>query len=84
MHLALRNNHRRDEEIEYALWCCTFGGALALNLSNYGISVGSKADLVLVDAETVAHAVVSHPVRKLVMKSGKVVARDGLYIKEAP
>ena len=48
------------------------------------IGVAGSSGLVLVDAETVAHAVVSHPVRKLVMKSGKVVARDGLYIKEAP
>ena len=41
-------------------------------------------DLVLVEAETVTHAVVSHPPRRLVLKAGRIVARDGKAVQEAP
>ena len=36
-----------------------------------------QADLVLVDAESLTHAVVSHPPRRLVIKRGKIVSRAG-------
>lgn len=84
MLLALRNNHRNDEEIEHALWCCTFGGANVLDIPNYGLSIGSIADLVIIDADNLAHAVVSHPSRGMVLKAGKIVARDGKTLREAP
>jgi cytosine/creatinine deaminase len=35
------------------------------------------ADLLVVAADTAAEAVVTHPVRELVLKGGRVVARDG-------
>jgi len=70
MHLALRNNHRNDEEIEHSLWCCTFGGAHVLDIPNYGLSIGSIADLVIIDSDNLAHAVVSHPPRGMVLKAG--------------
>jgi hypothetical protein len=34
----------------------------------------------VVAARTVAEAVVSHPVRELVLKDGRVVARDGRLV----
>ena len=37
----------------------------------------SKPDLVLVDAQTVAHAVVARPPRRLVVAGGRIVARNG-------
>jgi len=37
-----------------------------------------------VDAEAVADAVAAHPPRKLVVKRGRVVARDGVALVEAP
>ena len=77
MLLGLRNNFRYDSEIEYALWCCTFGGAKMMGIKNYGITEGSAGDVVLVAAETVAQAVVDRPSRQLVVKRGRGVARNG-------
>ncbi|MCZ4091362.1 amidohydrolase family protein [Sinorhizobium psoraleae] len=75
--IGLRNNFRRDDEVEYALHICTQGGADVMALKDYGLREGAFADIVLVDAETVAEAVAARPRRKLVLKRGKPVARDG-------
>jgi cytosine deaminase len=77
MHLAYRSTFRRDEDIELALDAATYGGARALGLEPYGLMPGAPADLVVVAASTAAEAVVTHPVRELVLKRGRVVARDG-------
>lgn len=84
MLLGLRNNFRTDPDVEHALWCCSYGGAQVMKLADYGLEVGCFADLVLVEAEAVAHAVVAHPIRKLVLKRGKVVVREGATLIEAP
>jgi cytosine deaminase len=82
MLLGLRNNFRRDEDIEYALHVCTQGGADVMALSDYGLKEGDLADLVALEAETLAEAVVARPVRKLVLKRGRPVARDGQALFE--
>ena len=84
MLLGLRNNYRADTDVEHALWCCSWGGAAVMGLKNYGIEPGCKADLVVVDGESVTHSVVSHPARKLVLKAGRIVARNGQSLKETP
>jgi len=84
MLIGLRNNLRRDDEMEMALDLCTHGGASVLRLEGYGLNPGCHADLVLVDAETPAEAVAAHPPRRLVVKRGRVVARDGVALVEAP
>ena len=84
MLLGLRNNFRRDEDVEHALWICTYGGAKAMRVSDYGLEESRAGDLVLVDADTVAHAVVDRPPRKLVVKRGRVVARNGVALVQAP
>jgi hypothetical protein len=56
MLIGLRNNFRRDEEIEIALDLCSYGGAKVMGLDKYGLTVGCAADLVLVPAETLAEA----------------------------
>jgi cytosine deaminase len=80
MHVAYRNTFRRDEDIELALEAATFGGARALGLDPYGLEPGAPADLVIVSARTAAEAVVTQPVRELVLKRGRVVARDGAVV----
>ena len=45
--------------------------------NRYGLEPGAPADLVVVAARTAAEAVVTHPRRELVLKDGRVVARDG-------
>jgi cytosine/creatinine deaminase len=80
MHVAYRSTFRRDEDIELALDAATYGGARALGLERYGLAPGAAADLVIVSARTPAEAVVAHPVRELVLKNGRVVARDGRLV----
>jgi cytosine/adenosine deaminase-related metal-dependent hydrolase len=80
MFLGLRNNLRRDDEVALALAACTIGGAAAMRIERYGLAVDCDADIVLVDAETVAEAAAQVPPRRLVLKRGRVVARDGRWL----
>ncbi|MEO7953805.1 MAG: amidohydrolase family protein [Polaromonas sp.] len=75
--LAYRSGFRDDPGIELALHMTTYGGAQVMGVAHYGLTVGSVADLVLIEAETAAEAVTYHPVRRLVLKRGRVVAREG-------
>ena len=83
-HVGQRNGLDKDHEVELALAICTDGGAKVMALPNYGLEVGNDADLVLVQARNVPEAVVLCPPRQLVVKRGKVVARDGHALCEAP
>lgn len=56
------------------------GGAHALGIEGYGLAPGAPADLVVVAASTPAEAVVTHPVRELVLKGGRVVAQHGRIV----
>jgi cytosine/adenosine deaminase-related metal-dependent hydrolase len=76
--LAYRYNLRRDDEIEAMIDVVTTGGASAMRIEDYGLSAGCAADLVLVDGETHVQAVVDQPVPWLVMKRGRVTAREGV------
>ena len=84
MFIGLRNNFRRDEDVELAFHACTQGGADVMRLSGYGLREGCAADLVLVPGATIADAVVSRPARRVVVKRGNVVARDGACVMAAP
>lgn len=75
--VAYRNNLRRDDEIEMVLEIATYGGARVLGDERYGLEPGCTADLVLVDGETHVGAVIDRPPRHLVVKRGRIVARDG-------
>lgn len=81
--LAQRNNLSQDIEIERSVDVCTHGGAKVMGLPDYGVAVGNFADLVLVEGRNVVEAVVTLPPRKLVLKRGRVVARDGVALVEA-
>lgn len=80
MHLAYRSTFRRDDDIELALQAATTGGATALGLPAYGLTAGAPADMVVVRADQPAEAVVTRPVRDLVFKSGRLVARGGVCV----
>jgi cytosine/creatinine deaminase len=75
--LAYRSGFRDDSSLEVALRMATYGGAQTMGVTDYGVTVGSAADLGMVEAETAAEAVAFHPMRRLVLKRGQVVARDG-------
>jgi cytosine deaminase len=80
MLIGMRNDFRRDDELEVALDCVTHSAARGCGFADYGLLPGMRADLVLVDAQTPAEAVVARPVRKLVVSAGKIVARDGVLV----
>lgn len=75
--LSYRNNFRRDDDIETAIDIATNGGADVMGIGDYGFAPGKAADLVLIDHETHVSAVVHQPRPWLVMKGGRVTARDG-------
>lgn len=75
--IAYRNNLRRDDEIELVLDIATHGGAQVMGDTTYGLTPGSRADLVIVDGETHVEAVIERPQRHLVINNGRIVARDG-------
>jgi cytosine/adenosine deaminase-related metal-dependent hydrolase len=74
--IGYRQDFRADEDLELALDLATHAAAKVLGLTNYGLQEGASADLVAVRAESVPEAVAAHPPRTLVMKRGKVVARE--------
>lgn len=78
MILGLKNNFRRDDEVEMGLDVCTYGGARVMGAKNYSIDVGCDADLVLLPAEAVAQAVVDRPSARTVFKRGRVIVKDGM------
>ncbi|MFI0843751.1 amidohydrolase family protein [Mesorhizobium sp. IMUNJ 23232] len=80
--LGMRNDLDRDADIRRAVEVVTVGGAKAMNVERYGLAAGDTADLVLIDGETLAEAVVSRRLRPLTMKRGKVVARNGAALFE--
>ncbi|SAL45888.1 amidohydrolase family protein [Caballeronia telluris] len=76
MLIAMRYDLRRDDDLATALDLVTTEGARACAFERYGLAAGARADLVLVDAETVAHAITSRPPRRLVMANGTLIAAD--------
>ncbi len=84
MLIGLRNNLRRDDELEVAVDCVTYAGARGCGFSHYGLRPGDRADLVLIDTQNNAHAVVERPVRKMVIAAGRVVARGGVLADGIP
>lgn len=53
----------------------TTNSAVALELKDYGIAVGNKADMVLLDTKKVIDAVIDLPDKLYVIKSGKIVVK---------
>lgn len=80
MLIGLRNNFRRDDEVAIAFDCVSAAGAQGCGFADHGLTTGARADLVLVEARSLAEAVVARPVRKLVVSGGRVVARDGALL----
>ncbi len=84
MLLGMKNNLRRDDELLMALDVCTTGGAIAMDRQQHALTVGGRGDVVIVEGETVAEAIVTHQPRTLVVTAGHVVARDGISLRERP
>ena len=79
MLIGWRSNFRTDPDLELAHYFASEAGAKLLGIADYGLSVGDRADFFTIPTETVAEAVVRHPLRSLVVHGGQVVARNGVY-----
>lgn len=53
----------------------TTSPARAMGLEGYGVAVGNKADLVLLDTKVVEHAIIDIPERLYVIKNGRVTVK---------
>ena len=74
---ARLHGFRHDDKIAHAVAMATRGGASFVGRDSHDLVVGSRADIVLLDAENVPDVLVRCPPRKLVLSGGRVVARDG-------
>ncbi len=80
MLIGYRANFRHDEDLAFALDMVTAAGARMLGLADYGLRVGGPADFVTVEASTLAEAVATRKRRSLVVKAGRIVAKDGVLV----
>jgi cytosine/creatinine deaminase len=80
MMIGYRANFRHDEELALAFDMVTQTAAEVLGIADYGITTGGPADFVVVQAGSVAEAVATRPRRKLVIKAGRIVAKDGVLV----
>ena len=77
MIVGLKNDFRRDDELAVAFGMVSDAAAEACGFEPCALEVGHRADLMLLEAQTLAEAVVAQPPRRLVVSHGRVVARDG-------
>ena len=82
--LSWRTACRTDAELVSALHMGTRQGADLLRLKDYGLALGCEGSLVLIPGENLAQIVVDRPQRSLVVKRGRVVAKEGLWIADHP
>lgn len=82
--IGMKNGVRSDIDLRAMLDLVSTGSAAIMRLENHDAAIGSAADLTLLQGETISHAVVQPAVPPLVIKGGRVVARAGKCIVEAP
>lgn len=80
MLIGLKNEFRRDDEVALAFATVSDWAAEGCGFADYGLGVGARADIVLLEAETVQEAVVATPPQRVVVSHGRVVARDGVLL----
>ena len=80
MIVGLKNDFRRDDEVAVAFGMVSEHAAEACGFEACALEVGHRADLMLLEAQTLAEAVVAQPPRRLVVSHGRVVARDGALV----
>lgn len=76
--VGLKYELRRDAELAWALDVVTGLAARGCGFAEYGLETGARADLVVVEAATLAEAVVQRKAPALVVSGGRIVARNGV------
>lgn len=71
------------DDLPSVLPMLTTNAAKAIGLNDYGLAVGKKADMVLLDSTSVATCVIDVPERLFVIKNGKVIVETTKEVKTA-
>ncbi|WP_300004008.1 amidohydrolase family protein [uncultured Cedecea sp.] len=74
--MGLRYRWRKDSEILRAAKTITEGGARVMDVKNYGLEVGCRADLVLVPGRSMVESLVELPTARKVFKHGVLIAEN--------
>ena len=82
--IAARHEMFTDHELEDVFALATHEADKALGYSHRGLHVGAIADVIVIEAASVADAVVERPPRWLVLRAGRVVAEGGVLNGELP
>ncbi|MGW4031485.1 amidohydrolase [Streptomyces sp. NPDC004838] len=78
--LAYRTDARTDGELAACYHLVAHGGAALLGLPATRLEIGDPADFVLLAAGSLPEAVVDRPVPAMVVRAGRIVARDGRLV----
>ena len=78
---AYCSNWRDDADLAEALHLVTANPAAAVGRPQALLRAGDLADFTLLRAENVSHALVTSPKERLVVRGGRVVARDGQLVE---
>src|SRR5699024_10303431 len=79
-HIGYLNAFLSAAALALAVDLAIANAARVLGFADQGIAPGRRADVVVVDAASIAEAVAAAPPRRLVVKAGRVVARDGRLV----
>lgn len=82
--VGMKNGLRSDNDLAHLLHIVSQGGADVMRIDGYGLAKGCNADLTLLTGETLAHAVVDVAPRPLVVKGGRITARNGQPTVDMP
>ena len=75
--LGWANDARTDDELSGGFHLAADGGAKVMGLPISDLKPGSPADFMLIEGENVPQIVVDVPPRAVVLRGGRVVAKDG-------
>ena len=64
------------DEFNTLLKMSTYNGAKALGLKNYGLEPGCAADLIVLDAQTPAEAIIGQAEKKHILKAGRLMSTN--------
>ncbi|MGW1844846.1 amidohydrolase [Streptomyces sp. NPDC001966] len=79
--LAYRTDARTDAELAACYEAVAQGGAALLGLPASRLEPGDPADFVLVAAGSLPEAVVDRPVPSMVVREGRIIAREGRLVR---
>lgn len=78
--MAYRFDWNKDEQLSDALDAVIGSAARAIGRKEPTLAVGAPADFLLVKADNAHDALLRRPKDRIVIKAGRIVAKDGVYL----